>query len=323
MLKNKIVLFNVIILYSVITLCNPPGCCGGMIDEIFYPPYPLTEKERATFGVVGITRGLYSPEAVFKTFAKGKATGIGKGALEGFLNAMEPVGNCSGDFCGAVALLWMATAGTAGTIYGGIKGYKDAFSAEESKNIEQLLEELYNNLNLQNRISEKLLQMAQKKTMKKLIAINNCGPTKAGEKLNYSVLKKIPVDSVLEISVANFGFETWPRDFPPPKNTIIDNKDPLFYLFLNIRPRLVRLSDNKVLYQARLELFSKYLKRSEWLENNAKAFFDEIESCLDISVDKIVDDIFITFYLPGQELNSKMDNTERKPTMVTEEEGYF
>ena len=317
MLKNKIVLFNVIILYSVFTLCNPPGCCGGMIDEIFYPPYPLTEKERATFAVVGITRGLYSPETMFETFAKGKATGIGKGALEGFLNASAPAGNsagnCSGDFCGIVLLFWMATVGTGGAIYGAIKGYKDAFSAEETKNIEELLEELYNNLNLQNRISEKLLQTAQKKAMKKLIAINNCGPTEVGEKVNYSVLKKIPVDSVLEISVANFGFETWPRDIPPPKNTVIDDKNPLFQLFLNIRPRLVRLSDNKVLYHPRLELNSKYLKRSDWLENNAKAFFDEIESCLDASVEKIVDDIFITFYLPEHEPNIKMD-------MVTEEE---
>ena len=316
MLKNKIVLFNVIILYSVITLCNPPGCYGGMINKICYPPFPLTEKERATFSVVGITIGLYSPEAMLKTFAKGKANGIGKGALEGFLTASA--GDCSGAFCGIMILLWMATLGTAGAIYGAIEGYKDAFSAEETKNIEQLLEELYNNLNLnlQNRIYEKLLQTAQKKAIKKLIAINNCGPTEAGEKVNYSVLKKIPVDSVLEISVANFGFETWPRDIPPPKNTIIDDKDPLFQLFLNIRPRLVRLSDNKVLYQPELELNSKYLKRSEWLENNAKVFFDEIESCLDASVEKIVDDIFITFYLPGHELNSKMD-------MVTEEEGYF
>ena len=78
----------------------------------------------------------------------------------------------------------------------------------------------------------------------------------------------------------------------------------------------MRLSDNKVLYHPRLELNSKYLKRSDWLENNAKAFFDEIESCLDASVEKIVDDIFITFYLPGHEPNIKMD-------MFTEEEGYF
>ena len=122
----------------------------------------------------------------------------------------------------------------------------------------------------------------------------------SNEKIDYSVLKSIPIDSVLEISVVNFGFKTWPRELKPPKNTVNDGKDPLLSLFMNIRPRLIRLSDNKVLYQPKLEIRSKFVKRSAWMENHTQAFFAEIESLLDASVDKISDDIFITFCLPGE-----------------------
>jgi hypothetical protein len=300
MLKNKKVLLNFIILYFFSTLWSSPGWCAGPIDDLLYPPYPLTEKDRATLGVVGITRGLYLPEAVFDTFAKGKGSGTEKGAAEGFLAAIGNMGPCSGAFCGVAALLWIATAGTVGAVYGGIKGHKDALPAEEVQKIEQSIEELYTDLKLQNRISEKLLQTAHKKTTKKLVSINSYGPTATGEKVDYSVLKSIPIDSVLEISVVNFGFKTWPRELKPPNNTVIDDKDPLLSLFLNVGPRLIRLYDNKVLYQPRLEISSKLLKRSEWMANHTHAFFDEIESLLDASVDKISDDVFITFYLPGE-----------------------
>lgn len=288
-------------LYFFSVLWAPPGWCAGLIDDLVYPVYPLTEKERATLGVVGITKGLFLPEAVLETFAKDKGTGAGSGAAQGFLEAVGSMGPCSGSFCGIAALLWIVTAGTAGAIYGGITGYTDALPAEEAKIIEQSIETLRTDLNLQDRIREKLLQAAQNKTTKKMVAINSHGPSSADDKVDYSALKHFPIDSVLEISAVSFGFASWPRKLKPPEGVFKDEKDPLLSLFLDVRPRLIRLSDNKRLYQPRLRIRSKYLKRSEWMKDDIRAFFEEMESALNAVIDKVSDDIFITYYLPGEE----------------------
>jgi len=301
MLNNRKVLICLVIIYCFSILPTSLVWGFGPIDDLLYPPYPLTERERATLGVVGITRGFYAPEAVLNTFAKGKDVGAAKGAAGGFLNAMGEMGPCSGSFCGLAVLLWMATAGVVGAIYGGATGYTDALPAEEAKRIEDSMEAFYADLDLQNRIADKLFQMACEKTSKPLVSINRIGPTAAGDNVDYSPLRNIPIDSVLEISVVDFGFRTWPRELKPPKNMAVNDTDPPLSLFFNIRPRLLRLTDSGVLYQPRLEIWSKFLKRSEWMANQNQFFFDEMESLLNAVVDKVSDDIFITYYLPGEE----------------------
>jgi len=301
MLKSRKAFIGLIIIYCFSLMRVSLGWCAGPIDDLLYPPYPLTEKERAALGVVGITRAFYLPEAVLNTFAKGKDVGAAKGAAEGFLNAMGQMGSCSGSFCGIATLLWMATAGVVGAIYGATTGYTDALPAEEAKRIENSMEALYADLNLQNRIGDKLFQTAHKKTPKPLVSINSIGPTAADEKVDYSALKNIPINSVIEIGVVNFGFRSALRGLKPPKNMVIRDTDPLLSLFLNVHPRLLRLSDNRAIYQPRLEIRSTFLKRSEWMANQNQLFFDEMESLLNAVVDKVSDDIFITYYLPGEE----------------------
>ena len=119
------------------------------------------------------------PEVELNTFAKNESGGVAKGAAEGFLEAVSPMGNCSGAFCGIAFILWLATAGTAGAVYGGIQGYLDALPAEEAKEAEQSIAELSVHFKIQERISEQFLRLPQKKTTKKLIAIEKTSRRKS------------------------------------------------------------------------------------------------------------------------------------------------
>jgi len=289
-----------IAVYLFSPFLGPLGWCANIIDDLLNPPSPLTEEARATLGTVGLAKGFYLPEVELNTFAKNKSGGVAKGAAEGFLEAVSRMGNCSGSFCSVALLLWAATAGTAGAAYGAIQGYMDALPAEEAEKIEQSIEELSASIKLQERMSDHFQQMAQKKTTKKLVAIEGYGPTAPGEKTNYASLKNLPIDSVLEISVAKFGFRTWPKELKPMNGIVIGGKDPSVALFLDARPRLMRLSDNKTIYQPRLEVMSKFLKRSEWEADNFKRFPDEIERLIGTIVDKVSDDIFLTYVLPEE-----------------------
>jgi hypothetical protein len=135
-----------------------------------------------------------------------------------------------------------------------------------------------------------------------IVATEGYGPIAPGEKVNYSSLKNVPVDSVLEICVAKFGFTTWPKELKPMNGIVTDGKDPSVALFLNARPRLLRLSDNKTLYQPRLEVMSRFMRRSEWEEDNFRFFSDEIERLMGTIADRISDDIFIAYVLPEEAL---------------------
>jgi len=285
----------------LVCILNPiRGWCSNPLDDLLYPPSPLTEKERSTLGAVGLAQAYFMPEAEFEAFAKGKGSGTAKGAAQGFMNAMAHMGNCSGDFCGLAIIIWAATAGTVGTVHGAIQGYMDALPAEEAQKVEQSLNKLYSSLKLQGLLNQKIMKAGQAKAAKNLVSIKGFGPKVPGEKVDYLPLHKNPVDSVLESSVITFGFQTWPRELKPPKGISVGGKDPSLALFVNTRPRLVRLSDNKTIYHPHRDTSTRFLKSSEWEANNFNMFFKNMESLMETLADRIVEDIFITYVLPRE-----------------------
>lgn len=87
-----------------------------------------------------------------------------------------------------------------------------------------------------------------------------------------------------------------------PKNISVGGKNPSIALFANARPRVIRLSDNKIIYQPHRDLETAFLKSSDWEANNFEIFFRNMDSLMETLADKIIEDIFITYVLPGETL---------------------
>ena len=128
--------------------------------------------------------------------------------------------------------------------------------------------------------------------MKKFLPVDAQGPKVPGENVDYRLLKDEGIDTALEMSVTEIGFET------PPETEKFDKENPPLYLSVTAEARLVRLTDGQVLYDPKLTVSSGPLTRAEWEFDNSKAFFEYFNrECSDIA-DKVVDDIFITYIRP-------------------------
>ncbi|MGE5800155.1 MAG: hypothetical protein ACM337_07485, partial [Syntrophaceae bacterium] len=233
---------SIFILCAFVLAGTTPGWCRA--DRVFFGMAgPISEEERATLGgVVAVTHAQYSPEAKFETFAKGKASGAAQGAGDGFLTAVGQMGHCGGSFCAIAALFWIATAGTAGAVYGAVTGYQDALPAEEAERIEQSTRRLLENLSFQEQMADRLARMTQRKTVKSVVKPDAAGPTQPGEACDYGNLRNRGIGSVLEVAVREIALETLPRGVE------FDRKDPPLYLVITIDARLQRMSDGKILY---------------------------------------------------------------------------
>jgi hypothetical protein len=266
----------------------------GRADRVFFGmPGPISEEERATLGgVIAVTHAQYAPEVKFETYAKGKASGTAQGAAEGFLSAVGQMGHCGGDFCAIAALFWIATAGTAGAVYGAVTGYQDALPAEEAERIEQSTKRLLESLAFQEQMADRLVQTVQRKTVKLIVKPDAMGPARPGENCDYGRLKNKSIGSVLEVAVREIGLET------PPRNAEFDRKDPPLHLVIKIDAKLQRMSDGKILYNpTSLQVGARSFRKAEWEADNSRRFLEQVDLALNALAEKIVDDVFLTIEL--------------------------
>ncbi len=274
------------------TLAPLPVWCDW--PDVFYTPRILTERERAALRSVGVADIRYDPAVDFATFARGKGAGAAKGAAGGFASAAGSMGHCGGDFCGLAFLLWLATAGVVAAVHGAITGALDALPADEAERIEEAARALFARLRLQERIREAVMQAGQRKTSRKFVFLDGRGPSAPGDKVDYRPAQKEGLDAVLEICADEIAFST------PPQGEKFDRKDPPLFLFLDVSARLVRLSDGKVLYDARaLSTSEGPLKRAKWEAEGYKAFFEALSRGYGDIAEKVIDDLFVT-YIPEQ-----------------------
>jgi hypothetical protein len=281
-------------------LAGLPGCSNVRYLQGVLP-MPLSEQERPRLGVVGVAKAQFQPEAKFDTFATGKGSGALKGAAigagEGFLIAtyIFAHGNCNGEACGALVLLWLAAAGigtTVGAVYGAVTGVQEAVSQKEAERIEAAARQTLDELRVQERIRDAVVAEARDKAQRELVQLEDFGPTSPGQRVDYTPLKSQGIDAVLEVSITEIGFET------PPRQVKYDRADPPLFLAVTCRVRLILLADDKVLYEPNLEMRSEARTLADWEADDSKAFFDELDLLTKRLAEKVVEDVFITSVLP-------------------------
>lgn len=294
-----LVLFTVCIF--ILTRTTPAWSSADRV--LFGLPGPISEEERATLGsVIGVTRGHFPPEVKFETYAMAKPYGALKGAAEGFLTGVGAVGamghgQCSGAFCGAGALIWIAVAATAGTfgaVYGAVKGYQDALPAAEAERIEQSVKRLLKDQFFQEQMADCLAWAARETTAKVVMKLAAQGPGQPRESVDYGGLEDARIGSILEVVVREVGFDT------PPKGIPFDQKDPPLHLVIKIDVKLQRLSDRKILYNpTNLTVRSKSFRKMEWEADDSKKFLEQVHVALTALAEKVIEDVFVTIELPA------------------------
>jgi len=265
-------------------------------------PMPLSEQERPRLGVVGVAQAQFQPEAKFDTFAAGMGSGALKGAAVGaaggFVIATQifaPLGNCNGDACGAVVLLWLAAAGigtTVGAVYGAVTGVQEAVPQQEAERIEDAAKRTLGNVRTQERMRDAVVEEARERAQRELVQLDDYGPASPGQRVDYTPLESQGIDAVLEVSITEIGFET------PPRQVKYDRADPPLFLTVTCRVRLTLLADDKVLYEPKLEMRSEARSLADWEADDSKAFFDELHLLSKRFAEKVVEDVFITSMLP-------------------------
>lgn len=267
------------------------GFFFGYLDWPYQLPTP-PEEARTRFGTIGLVSARFVPEGEFQVPAKGKTSGVGRGAAKGALSTVS--GGCiggaqSGDPLGFLVLCALGIAlAPVGAVVGGTVGVGKAQPAEKVEKEEISLKEALAKLKIQEEMLDHVTKIATDQTRYKFILLTEHGPTDARQTLSYSALKDIGIDTVLELSVRRIGLEgLW-------------SANPPLTFFMTLHVRLIRTEDGKVFYDHILEYRSMERTFSDWATNNAKPFLDELSRSYLWLAEKTIDDNFLIYNLPSE-----------------------
>ncbi|MCL4476490.1 MAG: hypothetical protein M1508_09735 [Nitrospirae bacterium] len=274
---------------SIALLSFQAGCAARAAHPYQLPP-PLSEEERARLGTMGVVSANFVPEAMLFTYARGRVSGAAKGMV--FEAGMAPPlfvpggapsappGAGAGFAAGAAVLLGLIIVGV---MIGEAYRAATAIPAEEVKEIESNLTKALIELKMQESFKERFFQMAREQSALNLVLIEEGGPKASGETLNYGHLKEKNIDTVVELSVLSIGFEGE------------GGKDPLLSLLIDVRTRLLSVSDGAVLYENKLEYRSAKRKFTQWIADEGKLFSEELDRGYGTLSEKIVEELFLLY----------------------------
>lgn len=189
------------------------------------PPKQLMKK----FGSIGVVHAHFIPKFEYETPAKGRVAGISKGAAKGVLGTVMtfPDGFVADPIIGII----MSSVAAA---VGGVTGGLISESKDKVEENEATLNKFSAELKVQETMCNRFLKVAKEQTESCYIVFEEQGPSDLDEKINYGFLADKGIDTVIEISVLNYGLTD------PYVNSPIA-------FFMNLRLRLIRTIDGKVI----------------------------------------------------------------------------
>jgi hypothetical protein len=165
-----------------------------------------------------------------------------------------------------------------------------AIPAERVQDAESRLKNALVELKMQESLKKTFIQMAREESAFNFIPLEERGPETADELLDYRHLKEKGIDTVIELSVLSIGFEG------------AGGKDPLLSLLVDIRIRVLNVSNGAVLYENMLEYRSIKRKFRGWISVEEKLFSEEIDKSYRILSEKMVEELFLRYeFAPKKE----------------------
>lgn len=274
--------FRTIMVWScVIALISQSGC------TTIPPPY-LPEEVRAQLGNVGIVPAGFRPDADLSVPAKGWLAGAWRKSTrwagKGSLKSLEGIEACRGDSSGGCGILVIAISVAAGAIGGVAGGVAGAVQAEPYKKIdlaEEIITTVIDSLNMQESLCSQVALLARKQTRAQIVVVADQGPAAPEEKNTYGALAGKGIDTVLEVAIPRFALAgDW--DINPPLQFRMD-----------AHIRLIRTSDGSIVHETTINQSGSSRTFYEWADDNARAFFDELDEAYRILAERIVGEVFL------------------------------
>ncbi len=249
---------------------------------IYTKPPTEVEEIRSNIGTVGVALASYLPQSEVIRPARGWWGGAKRGFVSGavtpiVVGAVSPVPG--GTLLGVLVAPFTAAAGF-------VNGAAKALPAEEVDEIEAAINEATARLramNLRSSFVATVEKLGNERTGLKFVYLPGIGPKTRDEVVDYDQLEIPDIDAVLELRVERSGlFGRYSID--PPSSA-----------FIELRSRLIRLSNNEVLYEEILSCESEEQKFAEWGANEGQLFIDAFASCVPRLAEKVVDDFFLVY----------------------------
>lgn len=263
------------------------------------PPQPSAEL-RAQVRRVAIVPARYVPDSNFVAFAKGKVSGGARGALAGVgpvlivgVPATIATGGIAGGIMAFQMLLYAGVAATAGSIAGAL----EAVPPEKARAIEQAIADAVDALDAQQTLARHLASALQRESVLRLHSVAPIGPATPADRPSYADLKAAGVDTVLEISVTEIGFEVCSSPLVYPK---CPGKpaNPLISLFAKSHARLVRVADGAEVYARTFWYESRPRTIQEWAEKDSQTLTQAFDLGWRDLAARIADELFVVTPIP-------------------------
>lgn len=225
------------------------------------------------------------PQAEFNTFAKGRWSGAGKGFLMGLgVLVVSPL--IGSTYIGPVGVIAGAAVGTVVFPFMPIWGAIKAVPAEEAKKIDDSFYQELVKANPQEALACSILDLSKKMDgyhldgVPKEISVSNQADQ------DYTAADFPGFDSVLEITVDSLGFKGG------------EGSNPEIALFMMAKARLIKLDDQKLLYEGDFTYQSAYYHWDEWANNDSLLISIKFIDAYQNLAEQIMTETFLVYEFP-------------------------
>ncbi|UCG12538.1 MAG: hypothetical protein JSU72_18945 [Deltaproteobacteria bacterium] len=249
---------------------------------IYTKPANEVDQIRSDIGTVGVVISSYRSQIEVVRPARGWWGGVKRGFVVGaaapiVVGFVSPVPGGT-----LIGVLFAPFTAVAGSVYGAFK----ALPPEEIDKTEAALNEAtarIRSMNLKESFVETVARLGNERTGWKFVHLRGKGPKTRAEVVSYDRLEIPGIDAVLEIRIERSGLRGLLTIDPPSS------------AFLELRSRLIRPTNNEVLYEQTLFCMSEKRTFAEWDDNEGELFIDAFVSCVPRLAEKVVDDFFLVY----------------------------
>ena len=280
-----------IILISIFLIMGQLGCAHT--PKVEPPPPTLVEEAKAELGTIGVVTASFLPaftnekpmtkEKAAATSARAGALGclqVGVGAFGVAASGGDPMGAAGIAAIGLAAIALTPVGAAIGGVVGLVRGVNEA----AINDAESVLNLALNDVDIQRSLRDRLLSIAQEKTPYLFVPLDDQGPSFPEEEVSYRSRTPAEVDTILEPSILQFGL-----------SSLSDGHgiNPPLSLSITTRVRVVRVSDDQLLYTHTFNYESKERKKyTTWAENHGQSLKDGFQRYLDSLPEEIVTTVF-------------------------------
>lgn len=260
-------------------------------------PPPPAATSRDALGIVAIAPAQFTPDSNFSTFAKGAGAGAAKGAaiLGGTAAGSTAIAAASVPPMAPVIVISGALATAAVAATGAVSGARVAVPAETAGEVDATITAAVANLDAQNALAQQLMTVLRAEPWINLALDNVQGPSRAAASPDYAALRAAGIDTVLEVSVTEIGFESCGPEFVRRLSSACPENQGkrMVDLYLSVRARLVRVADGAEIFSRRFRYKSALREIPLWVAKDGKMLAEELSHAYRELAQRVRDEAFV------------------------------